>query len=196
MLSQARRFVGPMTRTVVDKVYLKPSLVRHFNRRALKPWASSEVSPMEEFMRDVDRQFAQMERQMDSMLRNVGWTRPLLGMRPSVESELISEGSPSKYTLHVDLGEGVDPENVKLSLKDRLLTIEAKAEHKSEDGNSRLYQEITRKITLPETIDPKDVKSLLAPDGRLVIEAALPQQEAQKPKEIPIHTQTETPQVS
>lgn len=149
---------------------------------------------MEEFMRDVDRQFAQMERQMDSMLQNFGWTRPMLGIRPSVESELISEGNPSKYTLHVDLGEGVDPENVKLTLKDRMLTVEAKAEHKSEDGNSRLYQEITRKITLPDTIDPKDVKSLLAPDGRLIIEAALPQQEAQKPKQIPIQTESSAPQ--
>jgi HSP20 family molecular chaperone IbpA len=186
-----RRLGGPLARTVSRSLTLqvKPQ-ARFFNRRALQPWNEfNSASPIDEFMRDVGHQFQRMEQQMNSMFRDFGIGRPLLStrsLRPAVESELVSEGNPSIYSLHIHLGENVDPEKVKLVLQNRVLTIEAKAEHQSEDGSSRLYQEITKKVTLPENIDPKNVKCHLTPDGSLMIEAMLPTVEEAKPKEIPI----------
>jgi HSP20 family molecular chaperone IbpA len=186
-----RRLGGPLARTASRA--LTPQLqsqARFFNRRALQHEFSA--SPIDEFMKDVGRQFQQMEQQMNSMIRDFGIGRPLLSarsLRPAVESELVSEGNPSIYSLHIHLGENVDPEKIKLVLQDRVLTIEAKAEHQSEDGSSRLYQEITKKITLPENIDSKNVKCHLTPDGSLMIEAMLPAVEEAKPKEIPIMTE-------
>jgi len=143
-------------------------------------------------MRDMDRTFQRMERDFDRLFRNE-FARPW-GIRPGIESELVSEGQPSKYTLNVNVGEQFKPEDVHISLKDRVLTIEAKGEHTSEDGSSRLYQEISRKFTLPDNVDVKELKSVLSPDGILRIEAPLPQAETQQklaePKEIPIKQET------
>lgn len=86
----------------------------------------------------------------------------------------------------MDFGANFNPENVKVTIKDRLLTIDAKFEQKSEDGSSRMYQEISRAFTLPETVKIEEVKSLFTPEGELLIEAPLPELEAPKPKEIPI----------
>lgn len=150
-------------------------------------------------MRDMDRQFERMERQFDSMLRDVGFARPALSsgtrlLQPSVESELIGEGKPSKYTLNIDVGQHFDPENVKVSLKDRVLSIEAKGEYKSEDGSTRVYQEIRRQFTLPDNVDVKELKSVMSPDGILRIEAPLPEPPKLEPKEIPILKEGETEQ--
>jgi len=181
---------GPVARALAVSLTQPKSQVRFFNRRALTPFIN-DFPPVEDFMRDIDRQFQRMERQINSMLSDFNLARPLLSsrsFRPAVESELVSEGNPSIYSLNIYLGEGVDPEKIKLTLKDKVLTVEAKVEHESEDGTTKLYQEITKKITLPDNIDPKDVKSHLNPDGSLLIEATLPVVEAQKPKEIPINT--------
>ncbi|CAG7730719.1 unnamed protein product [Allacma fusca] len=105
------------------------------------------------------------------------------------KSEVVTEGDQQKYCLNVRVG-NFSPENVKISLKDRVMTIEAKTEEKSEDGNRRVYQEVSRQFTLPENVDLKEVKSILTPEGVLKIEAPLPQQalpEPPKPQEIPIH---------
>jgi len=190
-----RRAAGPLARAA-SRSLAQPvnQTVRLFNRRALQPW--SEFPVMEDFMRDVDRQFQRMERQMDAMFRDFGFGQlPMLAsrrLRPAVESELVSEGNPSVYSLKLYLGENVDPEKIKLTFKDKLLTVEAKSEHQSEDGNTRVYQEVMRKVTLPDNVDPKDVKSRLNPDGSLLIEATLPAIEAPQPKEIPIETQQAT----
>jgi HSP20 family molecular chaperone IbpA len=139
----------------------------------------------------MDRQFERMERQFDNMFRDVGLLRPFTGSRllqPSVESELspVEAGRPSKYTLNIDVGQHFDPENVKVSLKDRVLSIEAKGEYKSEDGHVRVYQEVQRQFTLPEGVDTKELKSILTPEGILRIEAPLPEPPKLEPKEIPI----------
>lgn len=168
-----------------------------FSRRALAPW-----NLVERQMEDMDRQFARLERDMNAAFRDFGFpsarirsffepppSAPSLTNRvfPTIEAQTspASEpGKPGKYCLRIDLGEGFTPEDIKVNLKDRMLTIHAKLEKKSEEG--RLYQEVTRSFALPENINPEEVKSLLTPEGILTIEAPLPEVEAPQPKEIPI----------
>lgn len=72
-----------------------------------------------------------------------------------------------------------------MSLKNRLLTIHAKGEKKSEDG-SRFYQEISREYLLPEKLKLEELRSLLDDDGILHIQGAL--QEPEKPRIIAIES--------
>jgi len=43
-----------------------------------------------------------------------------------------------KYQMNVSMGAEIKPENIKVTLKDRLLTVEAKYDHTSEDGKLRV----------------------------------------------------------
>jgi len=164
----------------------------HFGRR--QPWGLVDVSRQ---MEDMSNAFARMERDMAAAFRDVGFGRftpsSFSPSTPSTNGQLPTaiEGESTKggkYTVKMDLGKDFNPENVKVSLKDRVLTIEAKHEYKSEDGKSRMYQEFFRSFTLPQNVKVEEVKSLFTPEGELLVEAPLPQVEAPKPKEIPVTT--------
>ena len=67
----------------------------------------------------------------------------------SIEHQVTGdETTPGKYTMNIPLGRIIGPEDVKVSLKDqdglKVMTVEAKKERKSPDGNSRVYQEYMR----------------------------------------------------
>lgn len=96
----------------------------------------------------------------------------------------VVENTGDRYKMRINLP-GFKPEDIKVSLKDRVLTIEAKMEKRSANG-SRLYQEISRMCTLPENVEMNNLKSQLTSDGVLAIEAQLIVHE-EKPKEIPIN---------
>ncbi|CAG7714168.1 unnamed protein product [Allacma fusca] len=156
--------------------------VPHFTPRS---WNTLAV--MEDSLRDMDRHFNRMFRDVNALLRDLPRLTPneVLG----TESEIVTEGDQKKFQMKLLLGEHFTPENVKVTMKDRLVTVEAKADLMSEDGSSRLYQEITRKFLLPEKLNMKEVKSIMGPDGILKIEAPVPPgalPEPPKPKEIPI----------
>jgi HSP20 family molecular chaperone IbpA len=133
-------------------------------------------------MFDMGSLLSSIERDMNRLLRHFG--APGLDLLcPSVVSETGgTEGSDGKYRLNVPLGRSIGPEDVKIGIKDKIMTIEAKKEQKSEDGNCRVYQEYVRKFTLPENIDTKEVKSVLTPEGYLQIEAPLPLKKLEEPK--------------
>lgn len=166
-----------------------------FCRRGLGPWTM-----MERHIQDMDRQFARLERDLNAAFRGLGgpafrnklFNEPLVFASrpfPSFEAETIPSteaGKPGKYSIKVDVGEGFSKDNVKISLTDYLLTVDAKLEHKSEDGKSRVYQEVSKTFTLPKSINLGEIKSSLAPEGILTIEAPLPEVETPQPKEIPI----------
>lgn len=164
-----------------------------FTRRS--PWGLIDLSKQ---MEDMERNFARIERDMSAAFRDgpFGSHYPFKVHRffepssrfftPLIEGETKVGENGGKYVVKMELGKDFNPENVKVSLKDRVLTIEAKFEQKSEDGNSRIYQEICKSFTLPEMVKVEEVKSLFTPEGDLLIEAPLPEVEAPKPKEIPI----------
>merc|ERR1712198_272272 len=116
------------------------------------------------------------------------WTRSGMDRFLPNFTKLSSIGS-SKEGMHritVDL-HGYKPDDVKISLKDRTGTIEGKYEHK--DEANRVYQEWSRRYTLPETADIGQLKSLLDHDGMLTIEAPTIRTATgePQPQEIPIH---------
>ncbi|CAG7719665.1 unnamed protein product, partial [Allacma fusca] len=65
------------------------------------------------------------------------------------KSEVVTEGEVSKFRLHVNV-KTFKPENINLSVKDSVLTIEAKTEEKSEDGMSCAYRKVARRFTFPQ----------------------------------------------
>lgn len=76
-----------------------------------------------------------------------------------------------------------------MSLKEQVLTIHAKMEHKNDNG-CRFSQEVIRDYLLPEKLNVEGLKSQIDEDGVLRIEAPLP--EPTSPHEIPIERQTST----
>ena len=64
------------------------------------------------------------------------------------------------------------PDEIKIDVgADNVLTIEAKHEEKSEDGNKHVSRYFARKYTLPQGCKAKNVMSNLSSDGVLMITA-------------------------
>jgi len=150
--------------------------VMPFNQWAV-PYERSwhPLGVLDNSMRELGQQFRDLEREMKEYGR--------------MEPEIVEDGDACKYRLNFYMGKNFSPENIKVTLKDRVMKIEAKKEQKSDDGNSRVYEEVSRLFTIPEKVDLKEVKSVLTPDGILKVEAALPKEalpEPPKPQEIPI----------
>lgn len=179
---QRCRALVPLTRTL-GRVQLQPSRSLYLRRPKL-PALWNVASDMEQHFDDVRRRFDQLERELTS-----SWGLPSIASIPGRSASpmtMYESDLDGKYQMNIALGDRFLPENIKLSLKDRVLTVEAKYDHSSEDGTSRVHQEFTRQFTLPENVDPSQIKSLFTPDGILQIEAPLPVKEGEKPKEIPI----------
>ncbi|XP_059482619.1 heat shock protein hsp-16.2-like [Neocloeon triangulifer] len=132
--------------------------------------------------RTVNRMIRDMDRQMDHFDSFFRYS-PLMQMLPRSMPLEAAETSGNTYRINLDVS-SFKPEDIKVSLKDRVLTIDAKMEKKSEDG-SRFYQEMSRLYTLPESVEVSNLKSLLSNEGVLCIEAPI-SGEVEKPKEIPI----------
>lgn len=155
------------------------SPVRH------RPW-SSQLATMEKGMREMDRDFDRLERQLSNTLGGVDATVA------RIEPQVVQQGDNKKYLVNVKMGKDFTPENLKVGIKDNVLTIEGKKEEVSEDGHLRRYQEVSRRFTLPPGVDAKQVKSHLDANGVLKIEAPLPQQalpEPKAPQAIPVDVQ-------
>jgi len=183
---------------------LAPCGLQHHRGLTEPRWGA--LAEMDNSMRHMERQFRDLHRWMDSAWRDVGreigfhnlFSYPLDMdpealvndvMRPQIVDD---EEGKKKYRLNIHLGDNFPPENIRVGLKDRVMTIQAKMEQKSDDGNSRVYREVSRKFTLPENLDVKEVKSVMEPNGILKVEAPMPQQaltQAEPPQsmEIPIH---------
>jgi HSP20 family molecular chaperone IbpA len=86
------------------------------------------------------------------------------------------------YRINVDV-DGFKPEEISISLKENLLTVQAKMERKAGDG-SKFQQEFTREMSLPDNVDPTSLKSFLGSDCVLKIQASYKPEV--KPEEIPV----------
>ena len=159
----------------------------------------TQLALLDDRMLDMGGMLSSLDRDIGDLFRQLAQTEGRRGgngfdfSSPSVQSHVEGEGEgTANYVMNVPLGSDIGPEDLKVSLKDHVMTIEAKKEQKSEDGNCRVYQEFTRKFTLPKGIDMKEVKSTLTPEGYLKIEAPLPKPpqetlpEPPKPQAIPI----------
>lgn len=160
-----------------------------FNTSRHRPWTRQFANEIGSTLQAVDRQFNEMERDLANVFGSVAGSTSL---NPRIEPQIVQDGDKKKYMLNINMGKEFAPENLKMSIKDNVMTIDAKKEFVSEDGNHRSYQEVSRKFTLPEGIDAKAVTSHLDNQGVLKIEAPLPQKalpEPPKPTMIPIDCQ-------
>jgi len=198
------RIVVPLSRAVTKSLknpYQTPMRTFLVPQRAWDPF-----SHLDSTFKEMDRQFQRMEREMNSIFRDFGGFPQLTANRalplreepvvysleaPSneIKPQVVEGEKENKYQLNLYMGENFKPEDVKISLKDRVLTIEAKAEVK--DENSRFYQEVSRSFLLPEKADLNELKTVLTPDGILKLEAPFPKEELKilesKPQEIAIN---------
>jgi HSP20 family protein len=88
---------------------------------------------------------------------------------------------------------GVKPEDVDISIRDNVLTIqgEYKSEEENEDGNvhfrERQYGRFQRSIALPSNINTEATEATFE-EG--VLKMTLPKAEEAKPKQIPVKTKS------
>lgn len=86
-----------------------------------------------------------------------------------------------KFTETIALGGNIGPDDLSVSLKGDIVTIEAKVqkEKRCEDGSmtstSKMYQEFKKSFTLPANVDASQLKTVLTADGNLRIEAPVQQ---------------------
>ncbi|XP_049937399.1 uncharacterized protein LOC126412059 [Schistocerca serialis cubense] len=169
-----RSFGRVMPATVAVRQALRqPAQCRSF-------WDFSRSSDLRSLARDMERQVERLEREIMGGF-------PFNRLRPRYIPISGTSTSPKSYRYNIDV-EGFKPEEIQVSLKDRLLTLSAKMDRTSEDG-SRFYQEIVRQVTIPENVKIEELKSYIN-DGVLSIEAPL--ESASGPKEIPVSREEQT----
>ncbi|KAI1301783.1 Heat shock protein beta-1 [Halotydeus destructor] len=144
--------------------------------------------PISALINEFDREFRSMEREFNRALRGVGGesqgflpsmfrSTPAIHSGHEVPIRTLEDGS-RLYKAHFDM-EGFKPEHVKVTLKDNVVSIKAKAEHKDADG-CKLTRDYTYAFTLPAEVNADQVKSYIDNSGVLVIEAPLPKMELPK----------------
>lgn len=138
-------------------------------------WNFGRPVDLRSIVRDMDRAAERFEREVADFFpfRRHFFPRP-------IAIEGVKQRGDA-YHLNFDV-QGFKPEEINVSLKDNVLKIQAKMERTGEDG-SKYQQEFSRELTLPENVDPAELKSYLH-DGILSIEATYKPEE--KPKEIPV----------
>ncbi|CAD6192672.1 unnamed protein product [Caenorhabditis auriculariae] len=120
-------------------------------------------------MREFERDF------MDRARKN----RESREFKPSNEREVVY--NDKKYVMQIDVPD-FRPEEIKVNLDGRKLTVEGKHESHSEHGSSN--RSFSRSFMLPEDVDIDALKSSLA-NGKLSIEGPRIVQQSIHP--IPIH---------
>ncbi|CAG7722383.1 unnamed protein product [Allacma fusca] len=111
------------------------------------------------------------------------------GTLAGFNAQVQSSTKDGKFTVTMLLGAEVKPEDLQVTIKDREIIIVVKIDSKSEDGCSRLYKELTKKIPLPEEVHAEELKTVLSPEGILKIEAPIPQKGSTRSEMIEIPVQ-------
>lgn len=169
------RLLLPLCRGAQCQNGLVPMSRSFFGGRNWDPFSDLQTA-----VREMERNSREMERAFNRMTM----PRFFPSLSSSRSSVPVQASDGNMHRINLDLS-GFKPEDVKVTLKDKMVTIEAKMEQKSEDG-SRLYQEITRQYTLPDNVEAEQMKSLYSNEGILSIEAPLTSKRGEGPTEIPI----------
>lgn len=121
----------------------------------------------------VERMFSEFDRMFTSPF----FYRPAIFSRST--SLPIESYDSEKGLLKIELDlSGFKPEDIQVTIKDGQLEISAKSES---TGDIKERRELHYSYALSKNADIEKVKSLLKSDGRLVIEAPLPPEDAKKP---------------
>ncbi|WKX99851.1 hypothetical protein Q1695_014601 [Nippostrongylus brasiliensis] len=122
-------------------------------------------------------------RDMDRLERALtGCPRHRRGLAEANDSDKVTDDE-SKLALSMDVSK-FKPEELKVNLEGRTLTIEGKQEVKDDNGYS--MRSFVRQWTLPEEVDIEQVRSHLTENGQLSIEAPKTKPPAASARSIPI----------
>ncbi|VDN26584.1 unnamed protein product [Cylicostephanus goldi] len=137
---------------------------------------------MDRFMDDY---IHEMNRSIFPYWRNADHSRLHVGndtqQRLAFSVQVIDD--EKKFAVSLDVSQ-FRPEDLKVQLDGRELTVEGKQEHKGE--NSFIHRSFIRKWTLPETVDLESVRTQLSDIGHLCIEAPKADPERPNRRNIPI----------
>ncbi|KAG7168875.1 heat shock protein beta-1-like [Homarus americanus] len=200
-LIRAKRVASGMQRSIFKAVCvpgspakisstMAPACSRCFNRGP--PWRRDPFSQMEEFMRDMERKF---KRDIDSSLSSFFREFPRVGetLSQPISSAVTRPGfghvenlsTEEKYKLAFNFS-SAKPEDIKVKLKDRTLTVTGQAKTSTE--TSRSSYETSIEYQLPDGVDVDALESSLSHDGILTIEAPqITPEEPQTPQPIDIN---------
>lgn len=139
---------------------------------------------------DLNKTARELEKVVDSFSRG-GFSGVYSNLSAPVRAyELpitVNEDGTRLYRLRFDL-EGFAPENIKLTIKDHVLCVQAKqGEEKTGDQKMKLYKDLRFEYKLPKAINIEQITSKQSAEGTLTIEAPLPKLEQKDESvEIPI----------
>lgn len=160
--------------------------VRHFIR-----------DPVSEMFQSFDQTSKQLSRALDRLVSNFDSLSPstnlsrlikapalFLPKSRTIGTETTTEKGERKYKLYFDLPD-FQPENINVTVRNKTLSVHAKKEDTDKEG-LKSYEEFQYEFKLPDDVKTEQVRSLLEPNGTLVIEADLPKLEEPVAKEIPV----------
>ncbi|XP_064596974.1 heat shock protein Hsp-12.2-like [Liolophura sinensis] len=128
----------------------------------LWPTLATDLERMNQQMRRMNNQYSSLVPNQQPM--DIGWNEAFRMDNPIVTDK---DGN-KKFHLEFDLRQ-FKPEEINLSTANNVLTVEAKHEEKSDGRLS--YREYRRQYTIPEGVNVETLKSKLAHNGVLSIEA-------------------------
>ncbi|KHJ89281.1 Hsp20/alpha crystallin family protein [Oesophagostomum dentatum] len=114
--------------------------------------------------------------------RTDGRMQPHGGRRGRRTSEITDDDSKVTISLNVA---NFKPEELKVDLDGRVLTVEGKQE--TRDANGYSMRCFTRMWELPSNVNLDEIKSSITEEGRLAIEAPKVHKSLKNTKKIPIH---------
>ena len=159
--------------------------------RCLRPIQSFVIQPKRDLYRrgddffgtvfyDLNRAAKDIEKVVDSFGRD-GFSGVYRNLSPYRVQELpivVNEDGTRLYRLKFYL-QDFQPENIKLTIKDFTLTVEAKGgtEKNDQDLKLKCYKDLRFEYALPKSVNIEQISSKRHSDGSLLVECPLPKLE-------------------
>ncbi|GAB1598541.1 heat shock protein beta-1-like [Argonauta hians] len=158
----------------------------------MMPWSffDRQRSLFSEMHKDMEEEFKRFDMELQRVRQDLFKLEPLSmdnfgSTFLKIENPIVkdSEGN-KKLALRFDVS-NFKPDEIKVKTTDNTLYVQAKHEEKT--PNKQVYREFSRQYTLPKSVDPLRLSSILTKDGVLHIEAPAPDAiEAPQERLIPI----------
>ena len=168
----------------------------------MMPWDFFERqrSLFTDMYRDMEEEFKAFDSELEHVRNNLFQLEPFDtdSMQSSlleVENPIVSDNDGNKkLALRFDVS-NFKPEEIEVKAKDHVLYVHAKHEENTPD--KKVFREFSKQYTLPKTVDPEKLKSIVTNDGVLHIEGPAPEAiEPKKERLIPIEMAEHKPELS
>jgi len=153
------------------------------------PWGffDRQRSMFADMHRDMEEEFKKFDMELERVRSDLFKLEPadfgnMNSMLLKVDNPIVKDlDGNKKLALRFDCS-NFKPEEIQVKTKDNVLYVHAK--HEENTPNKKVFREFTKQYTLPKTVDPANLKSILTKDGVLNIEAPAPEAVAPKPERL------------